>query len=221
MGDELTNRTDMYDLEEQEQIDALKAWWKEHGNLVVTVLLAACVAAAGTAGWRWYRNNQAEQASGLYAALEKAMHANDTKAVRETAAQLMDKYGSTAYGPMAALTAAKINYDAGDATSAAAQLRWVVDNARDDDVAATARLRLAGVLLDQKKYDEALSLLDAKHPESFNGLFADRKGDIYIAQGKANEARAAYKEALEKLPQQGSTYRNIVQVKLDALGGAK
>ena len=81
-------------------------------------------------------------------------------------------------------------------------------------------MRLAGVLLDQKKYDEALSMLDAKHPESFNGLFADRKGDIYTAQGKLAEARAAYKEALDKLPQQG-TYRTIVQVKLDALGEAK
>jgi len=210
----------MYDLEEQEQIDALKAWWKEHGNLVVTVLVAACLAAGATAGWRWYRANQAEQAAQLYGALEKAQHANDTKGIRERAAQLMDRYGSTAYGPMAALMAAKANYDAGDATSAAAQLRWVVDNARDDDVAASARVRLAGVLLDQKKYDEALSVLDAKHADSFNGLFADRKGDIYTAQGKTAEARAAYKEALEKLPQQG-TYRAIVQVKLDGLGGAK
>jgi predicted negative regulator of RcsB-dependent stress response len=210
----------MYDLEEQEQIDALKAWWKEHANLVITVLLAACLAAAGTAGWRWYRSNQAEQAAQLYASLEKALRANDAKTIRETAGQLMDKYGGTAYGSMAALSVAKVNYDAGDATSAAAQLKWVVDNARDDDVAATARLRLAGVLLDQKNYDGALSLLEAKHPESFDGLFADRKGDVYTAQGKIAEARAAYKTALEKLPQQGS-YRTIVQVKLDGLGGAK
>ena len=210
----------MYDLEEQEQIDALKSWWKQHGNLVMTVLVAAALAAAGTAGWRWYRNNQAEQAAHVYAALEKAVRAADAKTIRETAGQLMDKYGSTAYGSMAALTVAKVNYDAGDATSAAAQLKWVVDNARDDDVVATARLRLAGVLLDQKKYDEALSLLEAKHPDSFNGLFADRRGDIYTAQDKTAEARAAYKEALDKLPQQG-TYRAIVQVKLDGLGGAK
>ena len=210
----------MYDLEEQEQLDALKSWWKQHGNLVMTVLVAACLAAAGTAGWRWYRGNQAEQAAHVYASLEKAVRANDAKTIRESAGQLMDKYGSTAYGSMAALMVAKVNYDAGDATSAAAQLKWVVDNARDDDVAATARLRLAGVLLDQKKYDEALGLLEAKHAESFNGLFADRRGDIYTAQGKSAEARAAYKEALEKLPQQG-TYRAIVQVKLDGLGGAK
>jgi predicted negative regulator of RcsB-dependent stress response len=210
----------MYDLEEQDQIDALKSWWKHNGNLVLTVLVAACLAGGGTAGWRWYRTHQAEEAAQLYAGLEKARRSNDAKVIRETAGQLMDRYGGTVYGSMAALAAAKANYDAGDANSAAGQLKWVVDHARDDDVAATARVRLAGVLLDQKKFDEALSELDAKHPESFNGLFADRKGDIYTAQGKPAEARAAYKEALDKLPQQGN-YRAIVQVKLDALGEAK
>ena len=110
----------------------------------------------------------------LYARLEKAARANDPKQVRETAAQLMEKYGSTAYGPMAALAAAKANYEAGDAAGAATQLQWVVEHARDDDVVAVARLRLAGVLLDQKKYDEALKLLEAAHPEAFEGLFADR-----------------------------------------------
>jgi predicted negative regulator of RcsB-dependent stress response len=209
----------MYDLEEQEQIDALKSWWRQNQRMVMTVVIAAAIAAAGTSGWRWYRDHQAGAAAQLYANLEKARRANDTKAVRETAGQLMDQYGSTVYGSMAALTAAKINYEAGDATSATAQLRWVTEHSRDADVEATARVRLAGVLLDQKKYDEALSALDAKHPEAFNGLFADRKGDIYTAQGKTAEARAAYKEALDKLPQQGA-YRSVVQVKLDGLGGA-
>ena len=93
----------MYDLEEQEQIDALKAWWKAHSNLVMTVLVAACLAAGATAGWRWYRTNQAEQAAHIYGTLEKAIRANDAKTIKDTAGQLMDKYGSTAYGSMAAL----------------------------------------------------------------------------------------------------------------------
>ena len=116
----------MYDLEEQDQIDALKSWWKQNGTLVLTVLLAACLAGGGTAGWRWYRNHQSEQASQLYAGLEKARRANDTKTVRDTAGQLMDRYGGTVYGSMAALAAAKASYDANDLTSAAAQLKWVV-----------------------------------------------------------------------------------------------
>ncbi|HYL17699.1 MAG TPA: tetratricopeptide repeat protein [Burkholderiales bacterium] len=210
----------MYDLEEQEQIDELKAWWKQHGRLVIVVLAAVVVAAAGTAGWQWYKRSQSEQASQLYGALEKAVRANDLKQIREVSAQLKDKYGGTAYGPMAALAAAKASYEGGDAKGAAADLQWTIDNARDEDVIAAARVRLAGVLLDDKKYDEALKLLDSAHPDSFTGLFADMRGDVLVAQGKPVEARAAYKLALEKLPAEGS-YRAIVQVKLDGLGGDK
>ena len=179
----------MYDLQEQEQLDELKAWWKQYGRMVTTVVLAACVAAGATVGWQFYKRNQAEHASQLYGTLE-------------------------------ALAAAKANYEAGEATSAAAQLQWTVDHARDEDIVAAARLRLAGVLLDQKKYDEALKLLEAAHPEAFNGLFADLKGDVLVAQGKTAEARAAYQQALDKLPAEG-TYRAIVQVKLDGLGADK
>ena len=208
----------MYDLEEQEQIDALKAWWKEHGRVVIAALVAACLAAGGTAGWRWYQRSQAEQASQIYSSLEKAVNANDLKQVRELSRQLTEQYGSSAYGPMAALVAAKAQYEAGDASGAQSALHWAVDHARDEDLEATGRLRLAGILLDQKKYDDALKVLEAKHPESFDGLFADLTGDIQAAQGKPAAARAAYQRALEKLP--GGGYRDIVQVKLDSLGGS-
>jgi predicted negative regulator of RcsB-dependent stress response len=210
----------MYDLQEQEQIDELKAWWKQYGRMVITVVLAASVAAAATVGWQVYKRNQAEHASQLYGTLEKALRANDIKQVRDISAQLMDKYGGTAYAPMAALAAAKANYAAGDPKSAAAQLQWTVDHARDEDIVAAARLRLAGLLLDDKKYDEALELLKAAHPEAFNGLFSDLEGDVLVAQGKTAEARAAYQQALEKLPAEGS-YRAMVQVKLDGLGADK
>jgi predicted negative regulator of RcsB-dependent stress response len=149
--------------------------------------------------------------------LEKAVRANDLKQIRDVSGQLMDKFGATAYGPMAALAGAKANFDAGDAEGAAAQLRWAIEHAKDEGVTATARLRLAAVLLDEKKYDEALTLLGAGYPDAYAGLFEDRKGDIYVAQGKTGDAKAAYKAALDKLPAQG-TYRQIVQVKLDGLG---
>jgi predicted negative regulator of RcsB-dependent stress response len=210
----------MYDLEEQEQIDELKAWWKQYGRLVIVVVTAVVVAGAGTAGWQWYKRSQSEHASQLYGSLERALRANDLKQIREVSAQLKDKYGGTAYGPMGALVAAKASYEAGDTKSAAADLQWTIDNARDEDVIAAARVRLAGVLLDEKKYDEALKLLDSSHPESFTGLFSDMRGDVLVAQGKPVEAKAAYKLALEKLPAEGN-YRAIVQVKLDGLGGDK
>jgi predicted negative regulator of RcsB-dependent stress response len=207
----------MYDLEEQEKIDELKAWWKQYGQMVIAVAVAACIGAGAAAGWQWYKRTQSEQASQLYGVLEKAMMANDLKQIRDVSAQLMDKFGGTAYGPMAALAGAKANFDAGDTAAAGVQLRWAIEHAKDEGIAATARLRLAGVLLDEKKYDDALNLLSAGHPEAYTGLFEDQKGDIYVAQGKTGDAKAAYKAALEKLPAQG-TYRQIVQVKLDGLG---
>jgi predicted negative regulator of RcsB-dependent stress response len=210
----------MYDLEEQEQIDALKAWWRENARLVIVAALAAILAAAAVSGWRWYRDTQATKAAALYAVLDKAVRASDTKQIKEVSAQLIDQYGGTPYGPMAALVAAKADFDAGDLASAAGRLTWAAEHGRDDGVRAVARLRLAGVRLDEKKYDEALKLLDASHPESFAGIYADLRGDTLLAQGKAADAKAAYKLALEKLPAQ-SSYRLVVQAKLDGLGGGQ
>jgi len=210
----------MYDLEEQEQIDALKAWWRQNGRLVVVAIVAAIAAAAAVSAWRYYKEGQAAQASALYANLEKAVRQKDTKQIKELATQLIDKYGGTAYAPMAALAAAKADFDAGDLAAAGKQLEWAAEHGRDDEVRAVAQLRLAGVRLDEKKYDEALKLLDAKHPDSFAGMYADTRGDALVGLGKSAEAKAAYKLALAKLPPQ-SSYRLLVQLKLDGLGDSK
>lgn len=210
----------MYDLEEQEQIDALKAWWRQNGRLLIVAAVAAIVAAGAVSAWRHYRDSQAAKASQLYATLEKAVRANDAKQVKEVATRLIDGYARTAYGPMAALAAAKADFEAGDLASAGRRLEWAAEHARDDEVRAIATLRLAGVRLDEKKYDEALKLLDGKHPDSFAGMYADLRGDALLALGKGAEAKAAYKLALEKLPPQ-SNFRLLIQLKLDALGDAK
>ncbi len=210
----------MYDLEEQEQIDALKAWWRQHGRLILVAAVAAIAAAGAVSGWRYYKDSQAAQASQLYATLEKAVRAKDTKQIKELATELVDKYGGTPYGAMAALAAAKADFDAGDLAAAGRRLEWAAEHGRDEEVRAVAQLRLAGVRLDEKKYDEALKLLDAKHPDSFAGMYADTRGDALLALGKGPEAKAAYQLALEKLPPQ-SSYRLLVQLKLDGIGGAK
>jgi predicted negative regulator of RcsB-dependent stress response len=207
-----------YDLEEQEQIEALKAWWKSNARLVTLAVIAALLAFAAVHGWRYYTDRQAQQASQLYGELEKAVQAADAKKIGEVAGQLVDRYPRTAYATMAALVAAKSNVEAGDLKGAGARLAWAMEHARDDETQAVARLRLAAVRLDEKQYDEALRLLEQKHPESFDGLYADLRGDVLVAQGKLPEARAAYKQALDKLEPQ-ATYRLIVQVKLDGIGG--
>ena len=208
------------DLEEQEQLDALKQFWKQYGTLIITLAFLALATFAGVKGWNYYQRGQSEQASVLFGKLEEAVRKNDIAQTGSLGAEIIDKYGSTAYGPMAALLLAKTSHDNGDPAAAGTRLLLAIDKARDDETAALARLRLAGIRLDEKKYDEALALLDAKHSQAFAPLYSDLRGDVLAAQGKPAEARAAYKQALEKsLP--NSNYRNVVQIKLDALGPAK
>ena len=208
------------DLEEQEQLDALKQFWKQYGTLIITLAFLALAGFAGVMGWNYYQRGQSEQASALFGKLEEAIRRNDVAQIGSLGAEIIDQYGSTAYGPMAALLLARRNYESGDAPAAATRLQWAIDKAGDDETVALARLRLAGIRLDEKKYDEALALLDAKHAPAFAPLYADLRGDVLAAQGKAAEARAAYKLALEKIPP-NSNYRSVVQIKLDALGPAK
>jgi predicted negative regulator of RcsB-dependent stress response len=209
-----------YDLEEQEQIAALKSWWRENGLLVMLVVVAASLSFAGFNGWRYYRNSQAAAAVALYEQLDQAERAADHKKVREIAGTLTDKYGSTAYGAYGALSAAAASIRMGDLAGARTHLQWAIDNAGEDEVKDVARLRLAGVLLDEKKHEEALKVLEHKPVESLAGLYADRRGDILLSQGKRAEARAAYQAALDK-SEAASAYRSIIQMKLDSLGEAK
>lgn len=208
------------DLQEQEQIEGIKAWWKDNGNYVVGALLIAVLALGGWRGWQYYQNKQATEAATLYAEFVRQLESGDAKRVNDAAAAVMDKYASTAYAARAALLAAQINESSKDIARAKTQLQWTLDHAGEATLKDVARLRLAAILLDEKKYDEAMQLLNAAHPDSFNGLYADLKGDVLSAQGKTDEARTAYKLAFEKTDAK-SMYRNLIQMKLDALGAAK
>jgi len=207
----------LYDLEEQDQIDDLKAWWTRYGGTVTVALVLGCLVIAGVQGWRWYAGKRAENASVLYGAVSEAARTKDTAKAKDAIAQITDRYASTAYAPRAALLYAKMLYDAGDRNGAKAQYAWVVEHAPEEEVKAIGRYRLAQVQIDDKQYDAALATLDAKHPPSFDGMFADLRGDALAAAGRAADARSAYENALAKLDAK-SPYRNFVQVKHDALG---
>lgn len=208
-----------YDLQEQEQLAELKAWWASYGTLLLGALL---VVALGFAGWRGYeawRGKQAITASTLFEAAQDAIDNKDEAKFKTALSTLTDQYPRTLYASMAALAAAKHYADTGDFKSAEAQLQWVVDRSSSDESRALARLRLAGLMLDQQRYDDGLKVLDkAGAPAAFEPLFADRRGDLYVAMKKPDEARKAYQAALEKLSQQSGALRNVVQLKLDALG---
>lgn len=206
-----------YDLEEQEQIDTLKTWWKMYGNLVTGLALAVALGVVGWQGWNWYQRGQVAQASAVFAALEQAVTSRDMQRVKTVAGELTEKYSGTPYASLAALLAAKTSFEAGDAKTAKAQLAWVAENGKEE-LKDIGRLRLAAVLLDEAAYDEALKTLAGGQGAAFAGRFAELRGDVLAAQGKKSEARAAYKTALESMEskskaQGGSPYRDIVQQK--------
>ena len=207
-----------YDLEEQEQLATLKAWWKQYGNLVTWVVIAALAAFAGWSGWKYYQREQASKAAVLYEEIVKAVDGKDQAKVTRATGDIRERYGRTPYASMGALLAARSAFDAGDLKSAKAYLQWVIDQSSGEEYQSLARLRLAGLLLDEKAYDEGLKLLSAPFPEQFAGLVADRRGDLLFAQNKLDEARAAYQTALEKTDAKNPA-RQMIQLKLDALGG--
>lgn len=209
-----------YDLEEQEKIEELKSWWKEYGNLVIFAALGCALAVAAYQGWRHYRHTQGVAAAMLYEQLDQAERAGDRDKVRDLATQIVGNYGATAHGVFAALSAARASFESGDLADAKSRLTWVVENAREDAIKDVARLRLAGVLLDEKNHAEALKLMESKPAESMTGLYADLRGDILLAQGNRAEARNAYQLALDK-SERGSAYRATIQLKLDSLGDVK
>ncbi len=208
----------IYDLEEQEQIDALKHFWGDYGRLIITGVVAFVVGVGGIQGWKYYKRSQAQEASIEFGKLDVAVTKGDVDEIRNIGAGIVAQYPNTAYAPLAALVVAKTEHDAGQIEAAASQLEWAAKNAASEETRMLARLRLAGVLLDQEKYDAALQLLDEDVTQAFVALYSDLRGDVLVAQGKAAEARAAYQLALDQ-PNQNSGWRNIVQIKFDALSG--
>jgi len=208
-----------YDLEEQEQLAQLKGWWKDNGSTVLALVAAAAIAVAGWQGWRGWQAGQAQQAAALYDALVKAVQGNDAKALRDAGGTLVESFPRTLYASMGALAAARFHFEHGDLKNARAQLQWVMERSPSDELKDLARLRLAGVMLDDKAYDEALALLEAKHAEAMAAQYAALKGDILLAKNQPADAKAAYRLALEKSAQRDSAFRASVQLRLDALGG--
>jgi predicted negative regulator of RcsB-dependent stress response len=209
-----------YDLEEQEQLASIKSWWAQYGKLVILTVVLGALVVGGIRGWHYYRNTQAASALALFDQLQRAERANDHKKVRDIATQIVDKYASTQYATLASLASARSSFDTGDLQAAKTRLQWVIDNAKEEEARDVARLRLARLLLDEKQAAEALKLLETKPVDSFAGLYADVRGDALLAEGKRAEARAAYQLALEK-SDAASPSRQILQLKLDALGEAK
>jgi predicted negative regulator of RcsB-dependent stress response len=205
------------DLEEQEQLDELKHFWKRWGDLITWLLIAVLGGYAAWMGWQSYAAKQALQSAALYDTVERSAISGDDALLDRSLSDIKDKFAGTSYAQQAALLAARV-YQAKDRKDdAKAQLAWVIDKAGDEGYQALARLRLAALLIDDKAYDEARKHLTAKTPESFAPLMADRLGDLAMLQAQPAEAVQHYQKAWKGF-EPNADYRRLVAVKLSALG---
>jgi predicted negative regulator of RcsB-dependent stress response len=205
------------DLEEQEQLDELKHFWKRYGNLITWTLIIVFGAIAAWNGWNYWQRSQAAQASAMYEEVERAASGGDMTRLERAFTDMKDRFGRTTSAHQAGLLAAQKLAEQGKVDAARAALTWVADKASDEGYQAVARLRLAGLLADAKSYDEALKQLGGDFPAEFEPLVADRRGDIYKLQGKPADAKEAWLKAWRGLDER-TEYRRVVEVKLGAVG---
>ena len=206
-----------YDLEEQEQIASFKAFWAKYGNLITWVLILALGAFAAYNFWTTHQRTQSVEASALYDELTDAVTAKDNAKAQRIASDIQSKFKRTAYAQMSALGAAKTAFEANDLKTARTHLQWVIDNG-NDEYKSVAQLRLAAVLLDEKNYAGALTVLNAEYLPQFAAEVSDRKGDVLVAQNKITEARNAYVAALAAMGPKHPGVQ-LVRIKLEAIGG--
>ena len=205
------------DLQEQEQLDALKAFWKQQGNLITWVLVVVLGGLAAWNGWQYWQREQAGKAGALFEELDRAVLSGDAERSGRIFADLRERFPGTAFAEQGALATAKLQASKGLTDPAQASLKWVADSAAEDEYRTIARLRLAALQADGKRYDEALKTLDAAKAEGFEALVADRRGDILAAQGKKDDAKAAYLTAWKAMSEKVD-YRRLIEAKLTALG---
>lgn len=207
------------DLQEQEQLDAIKSFWKTYGNLITWALVAALAVYAGLNAWRWYQRDQSAKAAAMFGELDQAVQAGDAQRSGQIFNDLKERYPRTVYAEQGGLLAARVQFDRGQSDAAKASLTWVAEHAGEDEYKTVAHLRLAGLLLQAKDYDAAQKQLDAAKAPTFQALVADRRGDVLLAQGKPAEAVASYQAAWKAMDDKVE-YRRLIDAKLTALGAS-
>lgn len=205
------------DLEEQEQLDQLKHFWNQWGTLISCVLIVVCGSLAAWNGYQYWQGRQATKAAALFDAVEVANRAKDQARVEQAFGDLKASYAGTPQAAQAGFLLARSLVEAAKPDEAREVLAWVAANAGDDGFKALAKLRLAAVLTEQKKYDEALAQLSGSLPAAFDGVAADHRGDILMLQDKRTDALAQYTKAYKAMSEDVE-YRRLVEVKLNALG---
>ena len=205
------------DLQEQEQLDSIKSFWKQYGNLITWTLVLVLGAFAAWNGWNWYQREQGIKASAMFDELDRSVQAGDAERSAKIFSDLQTRYPAAQWTAQGGLMLARLQIEKGQGDAATQVLRWVVDKSKDEGLRALAALRWAGIELDAKRWDEALKALESANVKGYEALVSDRRGDILLAQGKPQQASEALLSAWKGLPETVE-YRRVVEAKLNTLG---
>jgi predicted negative regulator of RcsB-dependent stress response len=209
--------TQHLNLDDQEQLDDLKHFWKKWGTIITAVTTVAALSFAGWTGWNFWQTGLEQKSAVRFDEMTRAVATGDIPKTDRVFADMKEQFGATSYTAQAALLDARMNYEKGNVDATKAALQWLVDSSAEAAYRDVARLRLGGVLIEAKQYDEAIKLLSSSMSKSFTALAADRIGDAYILQNKTEEAKAQYQKAYAGLPVTDE-YRKMIDVKLARLG---
>ncbi len=200
---------------EEEQIEAIKNWWKENGRAII---LGLVLGIAGIGGYRYWEANVEEQAKLASMQFEEvvALSGKDKDKFSAKLKQIESQQAGNSYADLAAFVAAKKLVEDGKYSAAVEQLQWIIKNSKQDGFVHIARIRLAKVLLQMNKANEALTLIKDVKASGFDSTYAELRGDIYTALKSYSNARVEYQLALSGL-NPGARRRSMVEMKLNNL----
>lgn len=201
---------------EQDQLDAIKSWFKNYGK---TTLLFFVVGLGASYGWKMWQQSQAtynEQASLIYDQLLSSFNQNNEDALIAEANKLASDYSKTPYGNMAHFMLAHNAIEKGNLDKAFKELNQVMNTSNDSKIRQIARVRAARILLAKHQLKEALALLDKVENATFLPQINEVKGDIFAAMGEADKARASYKAALGAT-EKGEFNHPLLEMKFEQL----
>lgn len=210
-----------YDLEEQEQLDEIKVWWRQYGKWVIAAVVAFVLSVAGWQSWQWWQTKQAQESAALFERAVQARASNDVAAVKQVTAQIMDQYAGSGYATPAAWMAGQVNLEAKDTKSALAQFAFAMDHAQGAVMQDLARLRLAGLKLHTGDAEGALQTLEDTPADAYAALYEQLRGDVLVTLKRPAEARLAYQSALaamDKANTKADPIYAMIEMRLDALG---
>jgi predicted negative regulator of RcsB-dependent stress response len=211
-----------FNLEEQEQLAELKAWWKQYGKWLIAILILILLSYTSYTTWNWWQSRSSLAASKLYDTMLISAQKQDVPGVLRATKDIQEQFSSTSYAGMAGLVAAQVANSSGDMGAAEQQLRWTMSKASSDAHRDVARARLVSLLIDKPDFAEAEKVASTSVSKAFEPLLLERRGDVQLAQQKMAEARQFYQQAWDKLsknPDAADEAKRLLKIKLDAVGG--